>query len=137
MAKISIILFSGSIDKLLPVGILSSAAAAIGMDVEIYATFWGLMALKKGFTDNNMDIDKESDEMRRKLFNILREKNVPSWIDMIKKAKEIGNVKVYACAMTFDMFGMDREELIDIVDGVVGAGEYLEKAKEADITLFI
>jgi len=137
MPKISIILFSGTVDKLMPVGVLASAAAAIGMEVEIFATFWGLLAMKKDMAEKNMKISKEYEEMGEMMFKIMREKNVPSWIEMVRTAKELGNVKVYACAMTFDMFGMKKEDLVDIVDEIVGAGEYLDKAKEADITLFI
>ncbi|HIE37004.1 TPA: peroxiredoxin, partial [Candidatus Geothermarchaeota archaeon] len=47
MTKLSIIMFSGTADKLMPVGVLASAAAGLGYDVEIFATFWGLLALKK------------------------------------------------------------------------------------------
>jgi len=39
--------------------------------------------------------------------------------------------------MTYDLFSMKKEDLADIVDGVVGVGEFLEKAKESSITLFI
>jgi len=137
MTKISIIVFSGTVDKLMPVGVLSSAAAALGYEVEIFATFWGLMAFRKDMAEKNMKISKEFEEMAEMMFKIMKEKNMPSWVDMLRQAKEIGNVKVYACAQTFDMFGMKKEDLLDIVDEVVGAGEYLERAKEADITLFI
>jgi peroxiredoxin family protein len=39
--------------------------------------------------------------------------------------------------MTYDLFGMKKEDLAEIIDGVVGVGEFLEKAKESSITLFI
>lgn len=137
MAKISIILFSGTVDKLMPVGVLASAAAAVGLDVEIYATFWGLNALRKDSVGRETKVSRDYEEWGEKLFKIMKDKNVPSWLDMLRQAKDIGNVKVYACALTFDMFDMKKEDLVDVVDEVVGAGEYLEKAKDADITLFI
>lgn len=135
MSKLSIIMFSGTVDKLMPVGVLSSAAAAIGIDVEIFATFWGLLALKKGA--EVAKISKDAGDMGPMMMQLFKEKKVPSWLDMLRQAKEIGSVKVYACAMTFDLMGMKKGDLVDLVDEVVGAGEYLEKAKEADITLFI
>jgi peroxiredoxin family protein len=136
MPKLSIILFSGTLDKLMPVGVLASAAAASGIDVEIFATFWGLVALRKDMQEKWM-ISKEYSEMAKMVKEVFREGKMPSWVDMLRNAKELGNVKVYACSMTYDMFEMKMEDLIDIVDGVVGAGEYLLKAKESDITLFI
>jgi peroxiredoxin family protein len=120
----------------MPVGVLASAAAASGIDVEIFATFWGLVALRKDMQEKWM-ISKEYSEMAKMVKEVFREGKMPSWVDMLRNAKELGNVKVYACSMTYDMFEMKMEDLIDIVDGVVGAGEYLLKAKESDITLFI
>jgi len=135
--KLSIVVFSGTVDKLYPVAILASGAAALGMDVEIFLTFWGLNAFKKDAIKTNMKISKDFEEMGPAVMQIFREKNVPHWYDMLKQAKEMGNVKVYACAMTYDLFEMKREDLADIIDGVVGAGEFLNRAKESAITLFI
>ena len=137
MPKIAIIAFSGTVDKLLPVGVLSGAAAAIGYEVEIFATFWGLMAFRKDMAEKNTRFSKEFEDMAETMMKIMKEKNVPSWVELLRQAKQLGNVKIYACAQTFDMFGMKKEDLLDIVDEVVGAGEYLERAKDADITLFI
>ncbi len=135
--KLSIIVFSGTVDKLYPVAILASGAAALGMDVEIFLTFWGLNAFRKDMVKGNMRISKDFEEMAPTVMQVFKEKNVPHWFDMLKQAKEMGNVKVYACAMTYDLFGMKKEDLVDIIDGVVGVGEFLEKAKESQITLFI
>ncbi len=135
--KLSMIVFSGTDDKLYPVSILASGAAALGLDVEIFLTFWGLNAFRKDVLKREMRISKDFEEATPVVSNIFREKNVPHWYDMLKQAKEAGNVKVYACAMTYDLFSMRKEDLADIVDGVVGVGEFLEKAKESSITLFI
>ena len=67
----------------------------------------------------------------------MKNKNVPSWFEMLKKAKEIGNVKVHACAMTYDLLDMKKEDLADVVDDVIGVGEFISMAKDAKITLFI
>ena len=135
--KMAIVLFSGTIDKLMAVGVLSSAAAALDMEVQIFATFWGLQSLRKDVAASNTRISKEWEEMKQPMLNIMKEKRVPSWLDLIKQAKSVGNVKIHACAMTFDLFGYKKEDLLDIVDDVVGAGEFLEYAKGADIVLFI
>ena len=135
MTKLSIIMFSGTADKLMPVAVLASAAAGLGYDVEIFATFWGLLALKKDAPQP--DVSKDYGPMGDMLKNIMKEKNMPSWLDILKQAKEMGNVKIYACAQTFDLMGLKKEDLVDIVDDVIGAMEYLEKSKDADINLFI
>lgn len=135
--KLAIIVFSGTIDKLYPVAILSSGAAALGIEVEVFLTFWGLNAFRKEMIKENMKISKDFEEFGPMLNKIFMEKNVPHWFELIKKAKEMGSVKIFACAMTFDLFGMKKEDLAEIIDGVVGVGEFLERAKEASITLFI
>lgn len=135
--KISIILFSGTMDKLYPVAILASGAAALGMDVEIFLTFWGLNAFRRDMVNSNTKISKDFEEMASTMVTIFKEKNVPHWLDMLKQAKDVGNVKVYACAMTYDLFGMKKEDLVDVIDDVVGVGEFLSRAKESQITLFI
>lgn len=135
--KISIIVFSGTMDKLYPVSILASGAAALGMDVEIFLTFWGLNAFKKDMLKQNIKISKEFEEYGPVVAKVFTEKNVPHWYDMLKQAKELGNVRVYACAMTYDLFNMKKEDLAEVIDGVVGVGDFLEKAKESSITLFI
>lgn len=135
MTKLSIIMFSGTADKLMPVGVLASAAAGLGYEVEIFATFWGLLALKKDAPQP--DISKDYGPMAEMFKKVMQEKNMPSFMDLLRQAKELGNVKIYACAQTFDMMGLKKEDLVDIVDDVIGAMEYLEKSKDADITLFI
>ncbi len=135
MTKLSIIMFSGTPDKLMPVGVLASTAAALGYEVEIFATFWGLMALKKDAPQ--IPVSQDYGPMGEMLMKIMEEKKMPSWLDLLRQAKEMGNVKVYACAQTFDLLGLKKEDLVDVVDDVIGAMEYLERSKDADITLFI
>ncbi len=135
MSKLAIILFSGSSDKLQAASILTSGGAATDTKVRIFATFWGLMALtKKGVTPR---ISSDFKEYQDQTFKIMSEKKVPGWLDLMKQAKEMGDVKFYACSMTYDLFGLKREDLLDIFDEVVGVGTFLEDAKDADITLFI
>lgn len=135
--KLSMVVFSGTDDKLYPVSILASGAVALGLDVEIFLTFWGLNSFRRDALKGDMKISKDFEEMAPIVSKIFREKNVPHWYDILKQAKETGNVKVYACSMTYDLFGMKKEDLAGIVDGVVGVAEFLEKAKESSITLFI
>jgi len=135
MTKLSIIMFSGTPDRLMPVGVLASTAAALGYEVEIFATFWGLMALKKDAPQ--IPVSQDYGPMGEMLMKIMEEKKMPSWLDLLRQAKEMGNVKVYACAQTFDLLGLKKEDLVDVVDDVIGAMEYLERSRDADITLFI
>lgn len=135
--KMSIILFSGTMDKLLPVGVLASGGVAMGMDVEIFATFWGLQALTKGASQQPPRMSKDFEDMAPMMMQLMQEKNVPSFLDTLKTAKELGNVRVLACSMTMDLMDLTKEDFVDIVDDVVGVGEFVDSARDAKITLFI
>lgn len=135
--KMAIVLFSGTIDRLMPVGIIASGAVAMGMEVHIFATFWGLNALRKDALDMNMSFSKDYEYMKPIMMELMQKKHVPSWYTTVKTAKELGNVKVHACAMTYDLMGMKKEDLADIVDDVIAVGEFVELAREAKTTLFI
>ncbi|MEM0373514.1 MAG: DsrE/DsrF/DrsH-like family protein [Sulfolobaceae archaeon] len=136
--KLSIIVFSGTIDKLMPVGILSSAAAAGGYEVNLFFTFWGLQAITKKSLSSSAPpkLDKNYEEFSQILGKRMQELKYPSWHELIRQAKEIGEVKVYACSTTMEFFGVKREDLADFVDDVVGAATFLDRA-EGGITLFI
>jgi peroxiredoxin family protein len=134
--RLSMVVFSGTMDKLMPVGIMAAGGVAMGQEVEIFLTFWGLMAFKKGAA-NNLPISKEFEQMGPMMAQIMAAKKVPSWLDTLRTAKELGDVKVYACGMTMDLFGLTMDDLEDVVDGVAGVGEFINTAKEGKMTLFI
>jgi len=135
--KMSLVVFSGTVDKLYPVAIMTSGAVAMGTDVELFLTFYGLNAFRLGEPQKNQKMDVNYADLGPMLAKLMKEKNVPSWYDMLKQAKEMGNVKVHACAMTLDLMGMKKEHLDPIVDDVVGAAEFVDNAAKGEITLFV
>jgi peroxiredoxin family protein len=135
--RMSMVVFSGTVDKLYPAAIMASGAVAMGMDVEIFLTFYGLDAFRKGMPQQNQKMDVNYAELAPMLAQLMKEKNVPSWYDMLLKAKEMGQVRVHACAMTLDLMGLKKEHLDPIIDDVVGVGEFVSNAKEGEITLFL
>jgi peroxiredoxin family protein len=137
--RLSMIVFSGTVDKLFPVAILASGAVAMEQQVDIFLTFWGLEAFRKGAPQQNMRMSKDFEDKGKAMMALMMEKKVPSWYETLKKAKELGNgnVHVHACAMTMDLFGLKQTDLDPIVDDVVGAAEFVEEAQKGKITLFI
>jgi len=135
--RMSLVVFSGTVDRLFPVSILASGAVANGMDVEIFLTFWGLEAFRKGRPQTNMKMSADYQELAPMMMQLMQEKHVPSWYETLQKAKKLGNVKVYACTMTLDLMGLKKEDLDPIVDGFAGVGEFVDRAKDSKITLFI
>jgi len=135
--RMSIIVFSGTVDKLMAASILGTGGAAMGMEVEIFLTTWGLEAFRKDGYKTNMKVSKDFEEYAPVMMEQMMAKKVPSWMDNFKNAKEIGDVKIYACNMTMELFGMKLEDLEPIVEDVTGIATFVERAKEGKITLFI
>ncbi|MGC8566674.1 MAG: DsrE/DsrF/DrsH-like family protein [Caldisphaera sp.] len=133
MSKFSIILFSGTDDKLIPVGVLAQGAAALGMDVQVFVTGWALMKFtKKG---SNVVFPKEFEQMAPVLMEGMKKANAPTWVDMLKEAKSMG-AKVYACSLMASVMGLKKEDFNDLVDDVVGVATFLQNA-EGGQTIFI
>ena len=135
--KLSMVLFSGTVDKLMAASVIASGAVAMNMDVDIFATFYGLNSLRKEVVGTNMKFSKDFEEMSGPMVQLMQQKHMPSWYETLMKAKQTGNVKVHACTMTADMFGLKREDFDPIVDDMCGVGTYIENAQKADVTLFI
>jgi len=135
--KLAMVVFSGTVDRLFPVGILASGAVAMGMDVEIFLTFWGLQAFAKRSQGMPPKFSVDYADMAPMFAQVLKQKNVPSPMETLRMAKKLGNVKVYACTMTMDLLGQTKEDFIDLVDDTAGVGEFMDRAKDAQTTLFI
>jgi len=134
--KIAIIVHSGTIDQLLCAFILGSTAVSMDWEVHLYFTFWGLMMLKKGEMDK-AGLSATYKHMEEQMKTKMKEMNYPKPYDMLKRMKDSGKLKLYACTPTMQMFGITREDLIPEVDTLAGAATFLDVAAEADIALKI
>src|SRR5712692_7640709 len=135
--RMSLIVFSGTVDKLLAASILATGGAAMGLEVEVFLTTWGLEAFRKDNYKTNMRVSKDFEDYAPVMMEQMMAKKVPSWMENFKGAMEIGDVKIYACSMTMELFGMKLEDLEPIVADVTGVATFVERAKESRITLFI
>ncbi|MCL4332327.1 MAG: DsrE/DsrF/DrsH-like family protein [Candidatus Thermoplasmatota archaeon] len=132
----SLLLVSGTADKLMAGSIIASGGVANGMDIDIFVSFWGLMEMKKD-APPNMKLSFEGKDMADQIFAVMKEKKVPGWKEMLRQAKDVGNIKVYACAMFADLMGLKKEDLDPMVDSIIGVSEFVDMAKDSKVTLFI
>lgn len=135
--KVAMVVFGGTVDKLYPAAIMTSGAVMNDMQVDIFVTFWGLMAFRKGAPYKVNAVSQDYGDMAAEMMRVMQEKKVPSWYDTLKNAKEMGNVHVHACAMMADLFGLGKEELDPIVDDIMGVGEFMDMAADANATLYL
>jgi len=134
--RLAIIAHGGTIDRLYPVFILASAAAAMDMETHVYFTFWGLTMLVKGAMEK-AGLPPMYKNMEEQLKEKLGAMNYPTPYEMLKRLKATGMLKIYACSPTMEMLGIKKEDLIPEADEIAGAAAFLDIASTADTTLFI
>jgi peroxiredoxin family protein len=131
--KIALMMFSGTADKFIPLGVLAQAAAAMGMEVNIFVTGFALHGFTK--TPHDLPFPTEFAGMAPALAQGMAAAHVDSWDVMLRQAKALG-AKVYVCSMMCGVMGLKLEDFNDLVDDMVGAASFLEMA-EGGQTLFI
>lgn len=134
--KFSIVLFSGTVDKLMAAAILSSGAVAMGKDVTLFLTNWGIVAFRKDDWKTNRRISKDYEDYAPVMFEMFQAKKVQPWMETLKTAMELGNLKIVACGMTMDLFDLKLEDLEPIVSEVSGVASFIGDS-EGGTTLFI
>lgn len=156
-SKKTVIVFSGDFDKVMAAFIIANGAAAMGDEVTMFFTFWGLNALRKpdgSTTQPKSGLQKMFAFMMpkgpehlglsrmnmagmgpRMMKKVMRQQNITSLGDLIDMAKE-QEIKMVACTMSMDVMGLKEEELIDGLE-YAGVATYLGDADEANVNLFI
>jgi len=154
--KLSIISFSGDFDKAIAVFTLATGAAAVGREVNLFFTFWGLNIIRKkswrSITGKGI-LDRVFNFLMGGLaclplsrFNFLglspllmtymmKKNNVATLPQLIESANELG-VRLFACEMAMNILGITRGDLVPEVQKVVGVVGFLEEAKDGEV-LFI
>ena len=155
--KVTLVVFSGELDKALAAFNIAVGAASSGMEVSMFFTFWGLNVIKK----NGGPLSSKG--LRRKMLNfmnrggskrlpmskfhmfglgkwmmlkLMKEGNFPSLEQMIDLAKSM-DVKFMACTTSMGMMGISRDAFIPGVDSYCGVATYLAEAREGRLNLFI
>lgn len=156
--KLSMIVFSGDLDKHLASMIIATGAAAMGMEVILFYTFWGTAALRdpkkhakgKNLISKMFGIMLPRGRNKTKLSQmhmlgagtammkgLMKKKNVAN-LDQLFEAAGMMGVKIYICQMSMDLMGMKMEEMIDYPNvEVVGVATFLDHAKESSVQLFL
>jgi len=154
--RLIIFAWSGDLDRVWPTLILATTAAAMGTQVTVFFTFWGLFplvrndvritgenwmqkmmaAMNRGGTEHlklsKMNFAGAGPKMMRKL---ARDHKVASPQELLEMARDMG-VRLVPCQMTMDLLGLKKDDLVDYVEAPAGATTALLEAKSAT-TLFI
>jgi peroxiredoxin family protein len=155
--KVTLVMFSGELDKALAAFNIAIGAASSGMDVSMFFTFWGLNIIKKnegsiksqGFMRRMLNFMNRGGAKRSPLskFNmfglgkwmmvrLMKDAKSPSLDEMIALASSMG-VKFMACTTSMGIMGISKEAFVSQVNSYCGVATYLSEARESKINLFI
>ncbi|PJB49504.1 MAG: hypothetical protein CO103_05215 [Chloroflexi bacterium CG_4_9_14_3_um_filter_45_9] len=155
--KMTIIVFSGEMDKAISAFNLAIGGATSGMEVAMFFTFWGLNVIKKneggikskGIMRKMLNLMNRGGAKRlplskfhmlglgkRMMKKLMKDVNSPQVEELIVLAREFG-VKFIACTTTMGMMGISKDAFIPEVDSFAGVATYLAHARESKINLFI
>lgn len=152
----NIIVFSGDLDKAIASFIIASGARAMGKEVTMFFTFWGLNVIKKESYDKpkkdfmakmfSMMMPKSSKKLGLSKMNmaglgpkmirkVMKDKNISSLEELIEDGIKSG-IKMVACQMSMDVMGVDQSELLEGVE-IGGVAVMLDAADDSNMSLFI
>jgi peroxiredoxin family protein len=156
--KLAMVVFSGDLDKHIAAMIIATGAAAMGMEVVLFYTFWGTAALRdpakrvggKSLVERMFGAMLPRGRDRTKLSKmhmagagtamikaVMKKKNVASLGEMFEIAGQLG-VRIVICEMSMDLMGFKIEEMIDYPGlSIGGVATFLADAGESSIQLFI
>ena len=124
--KLALVLMSPELEKLHAAAMMGSVAATSGMDVNIFVTMGAAKMFRK-------DTVEKQDFILTEMGKVILEKKVDLYYKMLEDAKELGELKVYICALAADLMGWKREDFLDMIEDVVGVVAFFGMAEGAQI----
>ncbi len=153
--RVALVVFSGDLDRALAAFIIATGAAAMGQQVSMFFTFWGLSIVKKGSelsgktlfqkmmalmspgSSQSLPVSKMNyyGVGAKMLRSMMKQKNVNSLEEMISLARDLG-VRMIACEMSRDLMGIQESELAPGLE-CGGVASFLADSLKARTSLFI
>ena len=155
--RVTIVVLSGSMDRVMSAFIIATGAASMGMQVTMFFTFWGLNVIRKpGLSSKARDWLRRAfgllnrggaDTLPLSRFHfwglgtrmmklVMRRNRMPGVPELMDMAKDLG-VNLYPCQMTMDLYGLTKDDFIEGLETPLGAASFIDMAADSDITLFI
>jgi peroxiredoxin family protein len=118
---ISLVLFSGTDDKLTAGGVLTVGAAAMGRKVNVLLQYWALDAFRADRILKDHGVASEAGEAGAEA---VQRHGGQHWSELFRQAKEIGDVAIHACSLSMDTFEITKDDLDPLVDDVEGVAAF-------------
>jgi peroxiredoxin family protein len=133
---ISLVLFSGTGDKLQAAAVLTAGAAALGRPVHLFLQYRALDAFRRDRIASDLGVAPEAGADGLAATRALHAAGQSSWADTFRAAKELGTVDIQACSLSMDLLHLEPTDLDPLVDGVEGVTAFYLDAGDGQV-LFI
>jgi peroxiredoxin family protein len=117
----SMVLFSGTDDKLNAAAVLTAGAAAMGRKVNVFLQYWALDAFRTDRITKDHGVAPEAGPEGAEL---LQRHGGQHWSEILRQAKSIGDVGIHACSLSMEMFGITVDDLDPLVDDQTGVASF-------------
>ena len=126
---LSMVLFSGTDDRLAAAAVLAVGAAVMGRPVNVFLQYWALDAFRADRITKDHGVAPEAGPEGASLLRRMTEEGGQQhWSELLRQAKDVGDVAIHACALSMDMFGITKDDLDPIVDDVEGVAAFMADA---------
>ncbi len=130
---LSLVLFSGTDDKLQSAAVMTAGAAALGKPVHIFLQYWALDAFRADRVTTDHGLAPEAGEAGRDAVATLNANGQEHWSQILRDAKDIGEVDIQACSLSMDLLAIAPGDLDGLVDGVEGVAAFWMAAGEGPV----
>ncbi len=131
--SLSLVLCSGTDDRLETAAIMAAGAAALGKKVNILLQFWALDAFRSDRIGRDHGLLPEAGEAGAAAVREHTRRGKLEWVETLRQAKELGEVEIHACTNSLELLGIDAMDLDPLVDGVSGIATFLLAAEDGPI----
>jgi peroxiredoxin family protein len=130
---ISLVLFSGTDDKLQSAAVMTAGAAAVGRPVHIFLQYWALDAFRADRITRDHGLSAEAGPAGHAAVAALSAAGQEPWYATMRQAKELGEVEIQACSLSMDLLDIKQDDLDPLVDGIEGVAAFWIAAAEGPV----
>jgi peroxiredoxin family protein len=130
---LSLVLFSGTDDKLTAAAVMAAGAAALGRPVHIFLQYWALDAFRADGIRSDHGLAPEAGTEGGAAVAALRADGQAPWHETLAMAKQLGGLDIQACSLSMDLLHLEAEDLDPLVDGVEGVTAFYLEAGDGQL----
>lgn len=132
MSKLAILVTSGKFETMNTAALIASGAVANDVEVLMFFMNDSVWALKKDVVEGNRSVNSIFPLVNKQIEENDKTGKLQTWFNLFPDLKDLGEIKIIACGLMTDIFGLKKEDLVDFVDDIAGVAFFTDAAMEYD-----